>query len=94
MSLLSKGGVCVREQRNQFDADRVQVRQKARAHLKRCKTVSTLPGEVKGNSTAEIEVHPSGKFVYVSNRGHNSIAAFASIRDRESGAHRASADAR
>ena len=24
---------------------------------------------------AEVEVHPSGEFVYVSNRGHNSIAA-------------------
>ncbi len=42
-------------------------------------SVSTLPGgrPVKGNSTAEIVLHPSGKFVYVSNRGHNSIAAFA-----------------
>ncbi len=30
-----------------------------------------------GNSTAETLVHPSGKFVYVSNRGPNSIAAFA-----------------
>lgn len=39
-------------------------------------TVSTLPGEVPGNSTAETRVHPSGKFVYVSNRGHNSIAVF------------------
>ncbi len=42
-------------------------------------SVSTLPGgkPVKGNSTAEVVRHPSGKFVYVSNRGHNSIAAFA-----------------
>lgn len=41
-------------------------------------TVSTLPGgnPVPGNSTAEILVHPSGKFVYCSNRGHNSIAAY------------------
>lgn len=30
----------------------------------------------KGNSTAECLVHPSGKWVYVSNRGPNSIAAF------------------
>ncbi|HJZ94617.1 MAG TPA: beta-propeller fold lactonase family protein, partial [Gemmataceae bacterium] len=30
----------------------------------------------KGNSTAETVVHPNGKFVYVSNRGHNSIAIF------------------
>ena len=40
-------------------------------------TVSTLPADFKGkNSTAEIEVHPNGKFVYGSNRGHNSIVAF------------------
>lgn len=42
-------------------------------------SVSTLPGgkPVAGNSTAEVRIHPNGKFVYVSNRGHNSIAAFA-----------------
>jgi 6-phosphogluconolactonase len=40
-------------------------------------TQSTLPEAVKGNSTAECQVHPSGKFLYVSNRGHNSIAIFA-----------------
>src|SRR5262245_2488614 len=39
-------------------------------------TLSTLPAEHKGNSTAETVVHPNGKFVYVSNRGHNSIAIF------------------
>lgn len=39
-------------------------------------TISTLPQDVPGNSTAEIRVHPNGKFVYVSNRGHNSIAIF------------------
>lgn len=45
--------------------------------LRQLETVSTLPGEVKGNSTAEVKVHPTGKFVYVSNRGHDSIAIFA-----------------
>jgi 6-phosphogluconolactonase len=41
-------------------------------------TVSTLPEDFKGNnSDAEVEVHPGGKFVYASNRGHNSIAVFA-----------------
>ena len=41
-------------------------------------TVSTLPeGHSGRNSTAEIVVHPSGKFVYGSNRGHDSIAVFA-----------------
>jgi len=39
-------------------------------------TLSTLPEEVKGNSTAETQVHGTGKFVYVSNRGHDSIAIF------------------
>ena len=41
-------------------------------------TLSTLPEGFKGaNDTAEIEVHPSGKFLYGSNRGHDSIALFA-----------------
>jgi len=39
-------------------------------------TLSTLPAPHKGNSTAETVVHPNGKFVYTSNRGHNSIAIF------------------
>lgn len=40
-------------------------------------TISTLPDGYKGDtSTAEIVVHPSGRFVYGSNRGHNSIALF------------------
>ncbi len=41
-------------------------------------TVSTLPTGFAGNNDdAEIEVHPSGRFVYASNRGHDSIAVFA-----------------
>lgn len=40
-------------------------------------TLSTLPAPTEGNSTAETVVHPNGKFVYTSNRGHNSIAVFA-----------------
>jgi 6-phosphogluconolactonase len=42
-------------------------------------TISTLqPGTTPqaGYSTAEIQVHPSGRFVYGSNRGHNSISMF------------------
>ena len=41
--------------------------------------LDTIPPSAReiGNSTAECLVHPSGKFVYVSNRGHNSIAGFA-----------------
>jgi 6-phosphogluconolactonase len=42
-------------------------------------TVSTLPKGATGKdfSTAEVVVHPSGKFVYGSNRGHNTIVGFA-----------------
>jgi 6-phosphogluconolactonase len=40
-------------------------------------TLSTLPQSFSGaNSGAEIAVHRSGRFVYTSNRGHNSIALF------------------
>lgn len=40
--------------------------------------LSTLPTGFKGTSSgAEIRVHPNGKFLYGSNRGHDSIAVFA-----------------
>jgi len=39
--------------------------------------ISTLPGGFTGTTTAaEIAVHPSGRFVYASNRGADSIAVF------------------
>jgi 6-phosphogluconolactonase len=47
--------------------------------LKEIQTLTTLPpGESvqAGFSTAEVQVHPSGKFLYGSNRGHNSISVF------------------
>ena len=45
--------------------------------LKEIDTVSILPGSYKGfSTTAEVQVHPNGKFVYGSNRGHDSIAVF------------------
>ena len=41
-------------------------------------TVSTLPDGFSGSShCADIHVHPNGRFVYGSNRGHDSIAIFA-----------------
>lgn len=45
-------------------------------------TLSTLPKPVAGNTTAECLLHPNGRFVYVSNRGHNSIAVFRVGDDR------------
>ncbi len=48
-------------------------------------TTLTLPLDFTGTSTtAEIEVHANGKFVYASNRGHDSIVVYQ--RDGESGA--------
>lgn len=47
--------------------------------LKEIQTLSTLPPNPKstdGYSTAEVLVHPSGKFVYGSNRGHDTIVAY------------------
>jgi 6-phosphogluconolactonase len=45
--------------------------------LRELQTVSTLPPSFNGsNTTAEIAVHPSGKYVYGSNRGHDSVALF------------------
>ncbi len=46
--------------------------------LEEIQTVSSLPADFGGgNSCAEIQMHPSGKFLYASNRGHDSIALFA-----------------
>jgi 6-phosphogluconolactonase len=48
-----------------------------RGVLKPIQTISTLPKGFTGDTTcAEVQVHPSGKFLYGSNRGHNSIAVF------------------
>ncbi len=41
-------------------------------------TATTLPAGFTGVSTcAELEIHPNGKFLYGSNRGHDSLAVFA-----------------
>jgi 6-phosphogluconolactonase len=46
--------------------------------LAETQTIPTLPPDFKAeNATAEIAVHPSGRFLYGSNRGHDSIAMFA-----------------
>ena len=49
-----------------------------RGVLEPLQVVSTIPpGFTVRNTTAEIAIAPSGRFVYVSNRGHDSIAIFA-----------------
>jgi 6-phosphogluconolactonase len=47
--------------------------------LTQLQTVSSLPANAQmqqGFSGAELEVHPTGKYLYTSIRGHNSIAVF------------------
>ena len=52
-----------------YDADR--------GMLTSLQSLSTLPDNFDGkNTTAEVQVHSSGQFLYGSNRGHNSIAIF------------------
>jgi 6-phosphogluconolactonase len=49
-----------------------------RGSLQEIQTISTLPEEFKGVSAcAELQISPSGKFLYGSNRGHNSIVIYA-----------------
>lgn len=50
----------------------------AGGRLQVLQTISTLPADFKGrNDDAEIAVHPSGKFLYASNRGEDSIVIYA-----------------
>ncbi|NBR84433.1 MAG: lactonase family protein [Proteobacteria bacterium] len=58
----------------------------AKGALKEMHTVSTLPaadgpGPKPGWSTAEVVAHPNGKFLYGSNRGHDTIAVFSVADD-------------
>ena len=49
----------------------------ARGALGEFQTISTLPAGFTGTNTcAEIVVHPNGRFLYGSNRGHDSLAVF------------------
>jgi len=56
----------------------------SRGALTEFETVSTLPADFHGSSAcAEMLMHPNGKFLYASNRGHDSLAVFSA--DPESG---------
>ena len=50
-------------------------------HLEERQVLTTLPPEAPENTVADIHFDPTGTRLYVSNRGHNSIAAFAVARD-------------
>ena len=50
--------------------------------LSEIQTISTLPADFEGrSSTAEVVVDPSGRYLYGSNRGHDSIAVFSIDQD-------------
>lgn len=53
------------------------LRDKGSGKLARFQSLPTLPGNFGGpNTCADIHITPNGRFLYVSNRGHNSIAAY------------------
>lgn len=69
---------------NELDSTVVTFDRRADGQLTERSTTSTLPEGFDGeNKTAEIAVHPSGAFVYGSNRGHDTITTFAVNDDGE-----------
>ncbi len=56
----------------------VLARENGGSALREVQTVSTRPDGFTGkNTAAELVLHPNGRFLYGSNRGHDSIAVFA-----------------
>lgn len=64
---------------NELDSTMTAYRYDAdQGHLHELQTLSTLPADFEGMSTcAEVQIHPSGRFLYGSNRGHDSIVCYA-----------------
>ena len=68
---------CANEQGSSVTAYRLDL---SSGTLEPFQTISTLPPDFQGENTcAQIHITPSGRFLYASNRGHDSIAGF-SIR--------------
>ena len=66
---------------NELDST-VAVYRWSAGRIEEIEVVGTLPeGETGRNTTAEISVAPDGRFLYVSNRGHDSVAVFAVAQD-------------
>jgi 6-phosphogluconolactonase len=62
---------------NELDCTVTLVRKRAEDSYVSDISISTIPEEYKGkNACADIHITSDGKFVYASNRGHNSIAVF------------------
>lgn len=63
---------------NELDATVTACAIDKKGAIKAIKTYPTIPADYAGptNTSAAIHLHPNGQFVYVSNRGHNSVTAF------------------
>lgn len=63
----------INENRNSISAYNID----AKGLLTNFQNISTLPSDYSGDNTcADIHITPDGKYLYASNRGHNSIAAY------------------
>ena len=77
---------------NELQSTVVTYSYNAAGTLHKLQTISTLPNGFSGNNTAaEIEIHPSGKFLFASNRGEDSVAVFAIDSDTGTLTHVATA---
>lgn len=62
---------------NELDSTIITFDRKSDGELIEQSVIMTLPDGFDGeNKTAEVTVHPSGRFIFGSNRGHDSIATF------------------
>lgn len=70
---------------NELDATVTACSVDKKGVIKAIKTYPTIPADYAGptNTSAAVHLHPNGKFVYVSNRGHNSITAFKILNNGE-----------
>lgn len=62
---------------NELNSTITLVKRDANNVYEKINSISTLPdGYIEPNTSADIHISSDGKFVYASNRGHNSIAIF------------------
>ena len=62
---------------NELNSTMVTLKVDPSGKIYNTQTISTLPDDYNGeNFCADVHVHPDGKYVYGSNRGHNSIVVF------------------
>lgn len=66
---------------NELDASLTACAVDKQGVITELQTYPTVPAGLTGNTSSAVHLHPNGKFVYVSNRGHNSISAFRILAD-------------